>query len=300
MATIELNTTKDETDHLNNIEDYSDKIKKIINQIVRDYIALQITMHLLSPKKRFSFSLFPKAERSLQKIFKNAKIRLTDLIRSGIKKEWRGNTPNVNEFINREINGLTLSDRINNLINNIRQEAEAIIDVGLPNIKNSDLLAYRLREKYGSTVSKPKSSYSIASSLIFGELHTSYRFSKLLEWQDDDAITGYEVKRTHGETKCDVCNNLAGIYPKDFIFLGWHINCLCYAEPIYGKKPIIDIPKAAQIWWYDNQSGVSSYLPYFITDNAKFFNVSNSVIDKSDLRGIYIKNLDIKKWDKML
>lgn len=38
----------------------------------------------------------------------------------------------------------------------------------------------------------------------------------------------------------DICDELAGKYPKDFLFRGWHSQCMCHAIPILIAPEEID------------------------------------------------------------
>lgn len=53
------------------------------------------------------------------------------------------------------------------------------------------------------------------------------------QWKLFDFVVRYEVKTTqNGHHVEDICDLLAGKYPKDFKFTGWHPNCMCYCIPI--------------------------------------------------------------------
>ncbi|MDE5720951.1 MAG: hypothetical protein K2I34_09365 [Paramuribaculum sp.] len=56
-----------------------------------------------------------------------------------------------------------------------------------------------------------------------------------MEWRLDFVI-GYEI-RLSGNHPCeDICDRLAGVYPKSFRFTGWHPFCRCAAIPKLADK----------------------------------------------------------------
>jgi len=92
----------------------------------------------------------------------------------------------------------------------------------------------------------------------------------------------------------DICDDLQGIYPKSFLWEGWHPHCRCRMYPIRISdddlekrciarkenkleqwKPsneITEPPKALNEWLNKNQARIANakHLPYWMTDNAKF------------------------------
>lgn len=102
------------------------------------------------------------------------------------------------------------------------------------------------------------------------------------------------MSRSH--PKKDICDKLAGDYPKDFVFDGWHPQCFCYVTPItidedvydklmdeddwreavrqYAEKhQITDYPDNFTSWVNDNADKINAARargtePYFIRNNA--------------------------------
>lgn len=102
------------------------------------------------------------------------------------------------------------------------------------------------------------------------------------------------MSRSH--PKKDICDKLAGDYPKDFVFDGWHPQCFCYVTPItidedvydklmdeddwreavrqYAEKhQITDYPNNFTSWVNDNADKINAARargtePYFIRNNA--------------------------------
>ena len=94
----------------------------------------------------------------------------------------------------------------------------------------------------------------------------------------------------------DICDELAGKYPKDFKFTGWHPLCRCYTTTILktreemdeddrrimaGEEPIpseesgnyvSDVPEGFGKWIDGNRERIerAKSLPYFMRDNEKY------------------------------
>ena len=146
-----------------------------------------------------------------------------------------------------------------------------------------------------------RSSYKNARRLTATETNMSYNTSDHLRWQQLDFVVGIEV-RLSGNHTClggdgkpheftDICDELAGKYPKTFKFTGWHPQCRCIAisilktqeemdadtqkilngEPIDGDSvnTVVDVPQAFKDWIGENTSRIArtKHIPNFITDN---------------------------------
>ena len=194
-----------------------------------------------------------------------------------------------------------------------------------------DKLFRRVRDKHGLLrLSKAaaafhpgrgvyRSSYKNARRLAATETNIAYRTSDHLRWQQMDFVVGIEImlsnnhtvllqpgertddksqQRKDGSPKSnavrpltDICDTLAGRYPKDFKFTGWHPHCRCHAVTILktddelaedtrrilaGQQPmkgsvntVRDVPDAFKDWVEENADriGKRGKLPYFIADN---------------------------------
>lgn len=65
------------------------------------------------------------------------------------------------------------------------------------------------------------------------EINKSYRTADYERWQKMDWVVGIEVKRSKNPNhECEICRHLEGIYPKDFLFIGWHEKCKCVCVPL--------------------------------------------------------------------
>ena len=115
---------------------------------------------------------------------------------------------------------------------------------------------------------------------------------------------GYEIKTTrNGHHVEDICDTLAGKYPKDFVFTGWHPQCLCYCIPILKTEDefwaddsedstesineIKDVPDGFKDWVKDNANRIEAAekrrtTPYFIADNKEYVNEALSQADAKE------------------
>lgn len=77
-----------------------------------------------------------------------------------------------------------------------------------------------------------RSSYRNAQRLARTETNIAYRVADFERWERLDFIVGYEIKVSKNHPHYDICDELAGKYPKSFKWTGWHPNCRCYMIPI--------------------------------------------------------------------
>ena len=121
--------------------------------------------------------------------------------------------------------------------------------------------------------------------LARSEINMAYRTAEQTRWQQFDFVVGKEIKLSGSHPEHDICDSLAGKYPKDFKWLGWHPNDMCYEIPILkteeefwqsadtpSKNAVYDVPQSMKDWMADNAERVKSAkergtLPYWIGDN---------------------------------
>lgn len=221
-------------------------------------------------------------------------------------------------FLQRRVNGMSLSERVWDLSAGYKEELEMGISVALQEgtsaatlsrklcqyLKKPEALYRRVRGQYGELeLSKHarayhpgqgiyRSAYKNAIRLAGTEINIAYRTSDYDRWQAMDFVVGIEVEPSNTNHKdYDICNTLAGRYPKGFKFTGWHPNCRCHATPILkteaemerdrerimqGKEPLAaskntvkTVPKNYEQWVKDNQKRIEARktLPDFLREN---------------------------------
>ncbi|MDR1023881.1 MAG: hypothetical protein LBL94_11535, partial [Prevotellaceae bacterium] len=161
-------------------------------------------------------------------------------------------------------NGLTLSNRVWKLGNGMKQEIETIIQNGMKEktpeqlakelkkylnepdklfrkVKNKEIGEMELREaakKYKPWQGVYRSASKNAMHLARTEISATYRRAQWAQFQDDPRITGIRIQLSNDhiwinprtgkpEPFYDICDELAGDYPKSFLWTGWHPQCRC-------------------------------------------------------------------------
>lgn len=171
-----------------------------------------------------------------------------------------------------------------------------------------------------------RSSYKNAMRLARTETNMAYRTADQERWRQLDFVIGYRVVLSDNHPEPDICNDLSarrgekgsrGVYPKDFVFKGWHPQCRCYVvpiladekefdkiqeailndEPIPESKSVIREPnKYFQDWWKSNKSRVAEAqsLPYWVKDNPKYTKIKREKTDAEKSLEKAIKDVVIK------
>lgn len=162
-------------------------------------------------------------------------------------------------FLERTDNGLGLSDRVWNTLDNFRTEMEAALGLGVSEGKSATAMASELRQYLNEPDKlfrrvrdhkgrlqlseaaknyKPgrgvyRSSFANAKRVARNEQNLAYRSADFQRWQQIPFIVGMQTRLSNRHPKYDICNPMADkTFPKDFRFSGWHVNCLCHAVPI--------------------------------------------------------------------
>ena len=255
-------------------------------------------------------------------------------------RRYYGTNDNARKaFAERKVAGLDLSDRVWRYTDQFKAEMEMALDLGLRDglsademsrelrgyLKNPDKLFRRVKDEHGVMhLSKQaatyhpgqgvyRSSYKNARRLAATETNIAYRTSDYTRWQQLDFVVGIEIKLSNNHTLngvpfTDICDELAGKYPKDFKFTGWHPHCRCYAVSILktpeemeaDNKKIMDgrsldgqstnrvkeVPGKFKQWLADNESRITKAksLPYFMRDNEKY--CTQTYITKTAAKGV--------------
>ena len=266
----------------------------------------------------------------------------TGIPQSTIAQWKQPNLSALTAFQQRKIEGMKLSQRVWNLTDQFRQELELALDLGIGEgksadrmsrdvrryLRNPDKLFRRVRDKHGNLrLSKAakayhpgrgvyRSSYRNALRLTATENNMAYRTADHLRWQQMPFVIGIEIKLSNNHT-CkgvigrfvDICDDLAGVYPKEFKFVGWHPHCRCFAiakmasaeecnayfdrleagEDVSNYEfsgKVKELPQNFQNWHTDNADRIAKAKsqPYFLRDNAKL--IEKAVVKSSALTPI--------------
>lgn len=252
-----------------------------------------------------------------RKAFEKIRERATQSVRNSAKS-----------FYNEKRGGLSVSDRVWNLAGNSKKEMEIIIQKGIKEGKTVDEIQKGLKQylnepdmlfrrvvnketgelelSKAAKLYKPgrgvyRSAYKNAMRLARTEMNAAYRQAEWESYQSNPLITGYKIMLSNNHTTlingvptpfhC-ICDDLQGVYPKTFKWLGWHPQCRCTMSPIlitqperkdlyksifggnrknWEPKQITEYPKAFTDWIEKNKGRQNDWssTPYFIRDNFK-------------------------------
>lgn len=144
-----------------------------------------------------------------------------------------------------------------------------------------------------------RSSYKNALRYARTTTNIAYRTADYDQYQELPFVIGIEIKLSNNHPVPDICDDLAGVYPKDFKWTGWHPNCRCYQVPALAKMKevakmvdailddedpytvplegvISDVPDNFKGWLTKNEERMSRAvsMPYFIRDNTAYISTS--------------------------
>lgn len=231
-------------------------------------------------------------------------------------KYYLPNIPALKAFISGDKGAGTLSDAIWKVGAQFRSELETHLGLGMINgasastisrrirqyLKSPDSFFRRVRDKNGKLIASKamienKSGQGVYNSAFRNAMRTartntnqSFQLADSIRWRQLPMVIGIEIKLSaqHPEYNYpEICEELAGIYPKTYIFIGNHPQCLCVAVPILmpqkdfkeylkGNKPlkaeqITDYPPNFKEFWKENFDKYSNYktMPFIMEENLE-------------------------------
>lgn len=246
---------------------------------------------------------------------------------AGYKRYFDNNEGALNSFLKRQKGGLNLSLKV--WREEYKTNLEAALSAGMSTGKSADQLSREIRnylnepkklyrrikefdddgkfkkwklskeaQGYNPGAGQYRSSYKNAMRLTRTEINMAYRKADLERWTQFDFVVGYEVKRSmSGHFDCPMCSRLVDKYPKDFVFTGWHPQCMCYMVPILktikemdrdydrimrGEDPletsvnmVKNVPPSFDKWIDDNMTSIKKKKnkPYYFRDNKAFIRI---------------------------
>lgn len=273
----------------------------------------------------FSFSDYPQTRKKIDTLLDYYSDNMQTVVYSGISDEWKNsndlqdllarkvigsytrkvgetkekmyyerNNAALQAFKKRQVKGLNLSQRIWNQREDVKQNLEKALAVGIEKGMSAVKLSKRVsqylndypslkkdyKKKYGKAIDVAACEYR-SVRLARNEINMAYRSAEQDRWQKMDYIKGKEIKTTNGiKHQGDMCDELAGVYPKNFYWTGWHVNCMCYAIPIVmseeeywgGLQPEDVMPDKFEHWVNTNKDKVhkSSYISKYIINTKEF------------------------------
>lgn len=88
------------------------------------------------------------------------------------------------------------------------------------------------RDSYPTGRGVYKSSARNAMRVTRTETNIAYRRADHERWGQMDFVIGQRIQLSKNHPATDICDELQGDYPKDFVFDGWHPQCFCFVTPI--------------------------------------------------------------------
>ena len=256
--------------------------------------------------------------------------RVNQLTEVQKRRYYSNNETARDAFVKRKANGQSLSDRVWQYTEQFKEEIEMSLDIGIREgqsaaqmsrnvrqyLNKPNMLFRRVRDEHGELqLSKRakayhpgqgvyRSSYKNARRLTATETNIAYRTADHLRYQKMDFVAGIEIHLSgnhtlNGKPFHDICDELAGKYPKDFKFTGWHPQCRCFVttilktkeereedvkkilrgEPVDGESvnKVKDVPQQFHTWIDDNELRIlqRASVPYFLRDNTKYTGINH-------------------------
>lgn len=262
-----------------------------------------------------------KNSNDVQDLLANAVLKAYDAVvdKEKYKVLYRTNSDVLKAFQTRKDKGLNISDKLWNQSIVYKKELEDAISCAIEKGYNAVTLSKRIskyllnfpglqkdyKEKFG-IASKAMDCEYRSLRLASSEINMAYRIAENKRWEQMDFVVGYEIKLSgshhHRMPHGDICDMLAGKYPKGFVWTGWHPNDLCYKTPILKTKEefwgwdgkstvssesvnqVKDVPDNFKKWVLDNYGRIKAAskrntLPYFLHDNKSI--CKKIIIEKS-------------------
>lgn len=136
-----------------------------------------------------------------------------------------------------------------------------------------------------------------ALRLTITETNMAYNYANCERWSSEPYVLGIRIRTSANHPEKDICDELAGDYPKDFMWRGWHPRCRCSMSSILidrnseewkylrslpekdyraYKSPnlVPNVPEKFSKWCERNADKLNlarenGKLPYFVMDNMK-------------------------------
>lgn len=209
-------------------------------------------------QKRFVDDIWAVIYRGTSDEWKNSN-EVQDLLANNVLKAYEAvvdkekykvlyqtNSDALKAFQNRKDKGFNVSEKLWNQSVVYKKELEDAISCAIEKGMSAVTLSKRIskylqdfpqlqrdyREKFG-IASKAMDCEYRSIRLAASEINMAYRAAENKRWEQMDFVVGYEIKLSgnhtlNGKPFTDICDSLAGKYPKDFVWTGWHP--LCYSD----------------------------------------------------------------------
>lgn len=217
-----------------------------------------------------------------------------------------------------------LSDNVWKATDQFRTEIELTLQLGIKEGRSAALMAgdlkkylndperlfRRVRDEFGNLHlsknaanykpgrGKYRSSYKNARRLAVTETNIAYEMGAHAQRQENPCVVGIEIQLSNNHPISDICDTLAGKYPKDFVFTKWHPHCRCTCTSILvtdeemdkllgdildgdgdnkvkSTREVVTVPDNYVEWGNQNKDRIikakkKDTLPYFVSYNKKY------------------------------
>lgn len=205
------------------------------------------------------------------------------------KHYYQTNSDQLKAFQRRTEKGLNLSAKLWNQSQVYKDSLEATISTAIEKGMSAVTLSKRIskylndwpslqadyQEKFGKATNCYDCEYR-SIRLARNEINIAYRTAEQLRWQQFDFILGYKIKLSGSHPRYDICDDLVGDYPKDFKFVGWHPNCLCYTVPIVMSE---------EEYWSDSRENSPNLVTAPPENFGKWVSKNSERIEESRKKG---------------
>lgn len=251
-------------------------------------------------------------------------------------------------YLTKNEGGFSISERVWKLTEDAKRELQIVIQNGIKEGKTPDEIARsaqqylkepaklfrRVKDKETGNLELSKaakeyhpgqgvyrSSYKNALRLARTEITAAYRRAEWESYQSNPLIIGYEIRLSNNHTTTlpngktvkltDICDRMAGRYPKTFLWTGWHPQCRCVMIPITvskedfkarikalkkgelqewkPKETVTEMPAGFNDWIKENTKRIqqAKARPYWITENYKGGDIKKGLVRQiADLKKI--------------
>ena len=157
------------------------------------------------------------------------------------------------------------------------------------------------------------------------EINSAYHKARNERWQKEPFVIGQYIHVSPQHNIDDICNDLEGRYPKDYVWISWHPQCICTSDPItiQGEEKkefykrlmagedmsnyvspfaVLTMPEKYNQYIKDNseaivKAGMKGKLAWHLQDNTKYWAhlLSPSDRKKLGLKAVSSKELILAK-----
>lgn len=152
------------------------------------------------------------------------------------------------------------------------------------------------------------------------EINSAYHKARNERWQNEPFVIGQYIHVSPQHNIDDICNDLEGRYPKDYVWISWHPQCICTSDPItiQGEEKkefykrlmagedmsnyvspfaVLTMPEKYNQYIKDNseaivKAGMKGKLAWHLQDNTKYW---AHLLSQSDRKKLGLKAVSSKK-----